>query len=498
MIQYILKTLQKEDHVFIERLGEFRLRMKHAEIKKDTVYPPYNEVVFSPKESEENNFALANLVSREKQCLFTEANEMVTAWVDELLSALQHNKSVTYEGFGTFMLDKKGNLSFENEIIPQLNSLFEGMEPIELVHPIAAAVIEEEEATIEEEEVKAIETETVGANNDSPVEPEPIKEPEPEVVSEPVVEPEPINEPEPEVVSEPIVEKEPEVIPEPVVEPEPLKEPEPEIVSEPVAEAEPIIEKEPEVVPEPVVEPEPEVVSKLVEEPEPIVEEEPEVIPEPVVEPEPIKEPEPEVVPEPVVEPDDDDEDEDDEKEDEEDDDDDEKKRHRLAWLWILLLILAVLGALGYIFKEKITDYYHQWKEKKQPVEQVVTTNEAVDETVTEPETFVEPETVENEPEIVEEPAPETYTPEVMKQTADGKYNYVRFEPGHFYAIAGSFPGEADVERHIRQKGLDQYSPVIVKQDGVKNLRVCIGIFDTEEEAESFAKGVSSSYWVLK
>ena len=479
MIPYILKTLQKEDHVFIERLGEFRLRMKHAEIKKDTVYPPYNEVVFSPKESEENNFALANLVSREKQCLFTEANEMVTAWVDELLSALQHNKSVTYEGFGTFMLDKKGNLSFENEIIPQLNSLFEGMEPIELVHPIAAAVIEEEEATIEEEEVKAIETETVGANNDSPVEPEPIKEPEPEVVSEPVAEPEPVKEPEPEVVAEPIVEEKPEVIPEPVVESEPIKEPEP------------VVE------PEPIKEPEPEVVSKLVEEPEPIVEEEPEVIPEPVVEPEPIKEPEPEVVLEPVVDPDDDDEDEDDE-EDEKEDDDDEKKRHRLAWLWILLLILAVLGVLGYIFKDTITDYYHQWKEKKQPVEQAVTTDKAVNETVAEPETFVEPETVENEPETVEEPAPETYTPEVMKQTADGKYNYVRFEPGHFYAIAGSFPGEADVERHIRQKKLDQYSPVIVKQDGVSNLRVCIGIFDTEEEAESFAKGVSSSYWVLK
>ena len=471
MIPYILKTLQKEDHVFIERLGEFRLRMKHAEIKKDTVYPPYNEVVFSPKESEENNFALANLVSREKQCLFTEANEMVTAWVDELLSALQHNKSVTYEGFGTFMLDKKGNLSFENEIIPQLNSLFEGMEPIELVHPIAAAVIEEEETINEEEEVKAVETETVGANNDSPVEPEPIKEPEPEVVSEPVAEPEPVKEPEPEVVAEPIVEEKPEVIPEPVVESEPIKEPEP------------VVE------PEPIKEPEPEVVSKLVEEPEPIVEEEAEVIPEPVVEPEPIKEPEPEVVPEPVVDSDDDDEDEDDE---------DEKKRHRLAWLWILLLILAVLGALGYIFKDKITDYYHQWKEKKQPVEQMVTTDEAEDETVAEPETFVEPETVENEPETVEEPTPETYTPEVMKQTADGKYNYVRFEPGHFYAIAGSFPGEADVERHIRQKKLDQYSPVIVKQDGVSNLRVCIGIFDTEEEAESFAKGVSSSYWVLK
>ncbi len=129
-------------------------------------------------------------------------------------------------------------------------------------------------------------------------------------------------------------------------------------------------------------------------------------------------------------------------------------------------------------------------------MEQVVTADNSSDETVAQPEAAEEP--VAAEPETVEEPVPETYTPEVIKKTADGKYDYVRFESGHYYAIAGSFPGEADVERHIRLKNLDQYSPVIVKQDGVKNLRVCIGIFDTEEEAEQFAKGVSSQYWVLK
>ena len=131
MIDYILKTLQREDHVFIERLGAFRLQLKHAQIDKDTVQPPYNEVVFSQTDSEENNFALANQISREQQCLFTQANEQITAWVGELLSALQNNKSVTYEDFGTFMLDKKGNITFESAIIPQLNSQFEGMEPIE-------------------------------------------------------------------------------------------------------------------------------------------------------------------------------------------------------------------------------------------------------------------------------------------------------------------------------------------------------------------------------
>ena len=463
--------------MFIERLGEFRLRMKHAEIKNDTVYPPYNEVVFSPEESDENNFVLANLVSREKQCLFTEANEMLTAWVDELLAALQHNKSVTYEGFGTFMLDKKGNLSFENEIIPQLNSLFEGMEPIGLTHPIAA-VPEEEEALDEEDTATDVVTEVeepVGANNDSPVEPEPVVEPEQVVEPEPVIE------------SEPVVEPEPAEEPEPVVQPETVEEPVGANNDSPV-------EPEPVVASEPVVEPEPVIESEPVVEPEPVVESEPVIEPEPVVEPEPNVEPEP-VVDEPDDE-DDDDDDEDDEEDEEEDDDDDEKKRHRLAWLWILLLLLAVLGALGYIFKDKLTDCYHQWRERKQSVEQVVTTDEQLDRTA-ESVTAEEPETVVDESETVEEPAPEAYTPEVLKQTADGKYNYIRFEPGHYYAIAGSFPGEADVERHIRQKGLDQYSPVIVVQEG-KNLRVCIGVFDTEEEAEQFAKGVNSGYWVLK
>jgi len=98
---------------------------------------------------------------------------------------------------------------------------------------------------------------------------------------------EPVEEPEPELVAEPVaeVESEPEVVPEPVVE----VEPEPEVVPEPVVEVEP----EPVVVPEPVVEvePEPEVVPEPVAE----VELEPEIVAEPVAE----AEPEPEVVPEP-------------------------------------------------------------------------------------------------------------------------------------------------------------------------------------------------------
>ena len=410
------------------------MNLCHAKIEGDTIQPPHYEVVFSQNDNEENNFALANLISREKQCLFTFANEEITAWVSELLTALQNNKSVTYEDFGTFMLDKKGNITFESAVIPQLNSLFEGLEPIDLKHfEIPAAPVVEPE-------------------------PEPVEEPEPE----PVVEPEP----------------------EPVVEPEP----------------EPVVEPEP----EPVVEPEP----------EPVVEPEPEPVVEP--EPEPVEEPEPEPVVEPVgannISPindgdndnDDDDDDEDDEDDDNEEEEEEIKKRHSLAWLWVVLLLLVVLGVLGYIFKDKLLGYYQQWKDRKQPVEQVVVPNDNADATATVDEKPVganNDSPVNDSPEeTVAEPEPEpvTYTPAVVKQSADGKYDYIRFEKGHYYAIAGSFPSESDVIRHIRQKKLDQYSPKILKQDGVTNLRVCIGVFNTEEEAESFAKGVNSSYWVLK
>ena len=429
MINYILKTLQKEDYVFIERLGSFRLNLCHAKIEGDTIQPPHYEVVFSQNDNEENNFALANLISREKQCLFTFANEEITAWVSELLTALQNNKSVTYEDFGTFMLDKKGNITFESAVIPQLNSLFEGLEPIDLKHfEIPAA---------------------------------PVVEPEPE----PVVEPEP----------EPVVEPEPE----PVVEPEP----------------EPVVEPEP----EPVVEPEP----------EPVEEPEPESVVEP--EPEPVEEPQPEPVEEPVeannISPindgdNDNDDDEDDNDDDEDDDNEEEeeeiKKRHSLAWLWIILLLIVVLGVLGFLFKDKWLGYYQQWKDKKQSVEQVVESQETPEGTATVDEAADSAVPAEELPEIEEEPEPEAFTPTVIKQSSDGKYDYIRFEKGHYYAIAGSFPSESDVIRHIRQKKLDQYSPKILKQDGVTNLRVCIGVFNTEEEAESFAKGVNSSYWVLK
>ena len=413
MIEYILKTLQKEEYVFIERLGAFRTQLKHAVIEKNVIRPPYNEVVFSQNDSEENNFALANQISRERKCLFTEANEQIMRWVDELLAALQNNKSVTFEGFGTFMLDKKGNISFESAVVPQLNSQFEGMEPID-VRNVAAAAIESvsETETEDDEAMKVVET---------------VEETE----SEPVVETETVDEPKDDELKK---------------DDETMKGEETVTESEPVG----------------------------------------------------ANNDSPEEEDDETMKDDEEDDDDDDDDEDEEEEYE-EKKRHGLAWLWVLLLLLVALGALGFVFKDKITSYYHQWKEKKQPAEQEVVVDEPDNGNIASFEEEVEDVTpVEEEPQPEEVSEPEVYTPTVVKQSADKKYDYIRFEPGHYYVIAGSFPTESDVLRHVRQKKLDKYSPKILKQDGVKNLRVCIGVFDKEAEAEQFAKGIDSKYWVLK
>lgn len=107
MINYIIKTLLKENSVDINGLGNFSTQLKHASINGDTITPPFYEIVFTQNQDPANNFSLANTISSESQCLFTEANEQIIKWKDELITALQNNKSVSFEDFGTFMLDKK-------------------------------------------------------------------------------------------------------------------------------------------------------------------------------------------------------------------------------------------------------------------------------------------------------------------------------------------------------------------------------------------------------
>ena len=193
--------------------------------------------------------------------------------------------------------------------------------------------------------------------------------------------------------------------------------------------------------------------------------------------------------PEPVEEP------ESDEETDTSHDDDDPKentsKRKRRIWPWILLLLLlAAAAVLFFLLHQQVQDILNHLPHKK--------STEQVTEQQPEEADAVLPEDTLTLDEIVEDTVPEPYTPDTLRLTADKKYPYIQFEQGHFYVIAGSFQSEKDVETHIRQTGLAQYSPTLVLQDGVKNIRICIGIYPTEEEAQAFIDSINKHYWVLK
>ena len=446
MIHYIIKALQQAESIYVNDLGTFSLHYESARIEGEKLLPPRNVVTLDTKTGDDN-LGFTNFICREKQCLLTEANREITQWVEELKNALAHNKSVSFEDFGTFSLDSKGRLTFEALDIPDLNIEFEGMPALSLnVTDIPTEEPEDNEPQTEEiktEEPVAIE--------------EPIAAEEPEV-TEPKTED--IKTEEPVAIEEPIAAEEPAVTEQQT---EDIK------TEEPVAIEEPIAAEEPEV---------------TEQQTEDIKTEEPVAIEEPIAaeEPEEAKPQEEEA------------ENEDSEVEETDNPEETEtpKKRRSLWWLYTLLILLLLAG-LGYLFRDKIQDFirpvfdrlFHKEVEMTEPDEIDTTSTAAYPEDTT---AVVESDTL---------PEETPYEPEVVKTSSAG-YPYIRFEQGHYYAIAGSFLSEKEVLAHIRAKHLDEYSPKLVLQEGAPNIRICIGIYDTEEEAEAFAKSINPKYWVLK
>ena len=400
MISCIINQLQTLSSVYINDLGTFTVNYVPAQIDYGTIVPPHNAVVFD-NTADHDEIAFTNFVCQQRQCLLTEGNAAICQWVDELKTALANNKSISYEGFGTFSLQKNGEITFQSDRIPALNVEFEGMGVI-VTEPI---VLAEEEVAPEPEETNS--------------EPEEITS-EPEEIT-----------PEPEEIAPEL--QETNTAPE-------------EITSEP----EEVTPTEP----------------STIDDNETIMD---------------------------TNEEEEEEETDEDEDEDEDDDDDNNDRKVKSHWWLFVLIILIALGALALVFKDQLIPVYQQVKHKITHQTEQVDSNQ-----VQQPEAEIEE--ADKEVNVAEEVSVEEtpYEPETVKSTTDGNYPYIQFERGHYYAIAGSLPTEADAQRHIRQAGLAQYSPKLLLQDGVSNIRVCIGIFNTEEEALSFAKGINSKYWVLK
>lgn len=98
----------------------------------------------------------------------------------------------------------------------------------------------------------------------------------------------------------------------------------------------------------------------------------------------------------------------------------------------------------------------------------------------------------------IDENIPTEPVPAVTSQLPEGEKFFIDYEKGKYYVIVGSFRSEKEVREHIKSRKLEQYNPKVVLQQNSKNMRICIGVFDTEAAADSYVRSTGLNYWVLK
>lgn len=502
IVRNLIAFLQEEGQVYLGGIGLFQIVFQPAKLSKGKLSPPHNIVTLDCK-AEESAFPFIMFVSKREQLKIVDADAAIRAWTDNLFAELKKHK-VHVDNWGIFAI-KKGELTFKSDLIPELNVEFEGLPHIGIDEEgdRQPKIIENEPLDGEEVETGQQEVSLVAPLAPEPEpEPEPAPEPEPEPVPEPEPEPEPAPEPEPE----------PESVPAP--EPTPVVEPAPE--PEPTSEVEPAPEPEP--VPAPAPEPQP--ADSLSAENTPasaaseagnevgeridagVEEKDEETVKEAAVAKAEANE-------EAEVEEGDADAD-----EDADDKRSHKKKKHGWIWLLLVLLLLAAAGTAGYLYRTEVSAWLHEAKvwcqdfisEKLDGTKvEADTDTPAVEETLPaeEPNDVAMQDTLSDTlaMDVVEihELAPEAEPePEQIATTADNKYRIVGFQMGKFYVVHGSFASETDCEKHIRIAGFDKYNPMIVKQSGNSHLRVCLGVFPTEAEAQEFIDRHQLKAWILK
>ena len=445
IIKNIIRALQTEETVYLSSLGIFRCVRIEAAISDNKITPPQVIIQFQ-EDKDANGFAFATKLSQWEQITIVDAYEMSNRWIDELKAAINNNQSVTYNNFGTFRRGKKEEIIFESAYIQELNIDFEGMNP--LVITPTGIILEEITEVVENQET-------------------------PQAGTTP-----------PQVIPEP---EEVETLPTDSETTEPMK----DEYRQEVENVE--VETEPESAEMPLE------TSTTIE-----TEKQPENNDcQPETE-------EPEIEESETEESQERDDTQEIEEEEEEEEDKGKRKRRWEIWLFIFI-ILASIGVLAALFDDELIYLYQKIIDKRKTNTELTTPSDVTDndeipnlKTTPNEEVDEEADTVDEAIEsTTEEVIPEeTIAQEVQpapKPTATNEnIPIIEFESGKFYVIAGSFVKQSDAELHIKQKSLQRYNAKIVKQNGNNRLRVCIGIFDTENEAINFAAKIDKNYWVLK
>jgi len=189
------------------------------------------------------------------------------------------------------------------------------------------------------------------------------------------------------------------------------------------------------------------------------------------------------------------------------------KKKNHIGNILFLIVILISIGVLGLLFRDRIKLWINKLQIPQQTeapfkddlifVSEDSSANNDNERIVTDDDF----DFTENESSIIEQ-RPEPTVEKTQIQQAENQsvsvasgeimIPHVQFEKGNFYVIAGSFIHEKDAIKHIQERGLSKYNPKLVFQKDVKNIRICIGIFQSEAEAIKFAQKNDKTYWILK
>lgn len=449
IINYLTKALCEKESVYVNNLGLFRKEYAPAQIKDGMITPPGYMLVYDP-DFDGNGFAFTMFVSQKGGMLITEATTQIDQWVAQLKTALDNNKSVSFGNFGTFAKNDNGTISFVCDRIAELNVEYEGMEPVSLD---SKRIKEEEEVETVDEVVSEIEEISVReADSTEKEEVSSIEEGSSSAEENGVT-----------------AEKETESVEESEAG-ENTEDSENTEESDNTEDSGDTEESE-----------------KAEESDEANDENGVDVVEE--------------------EEKDENDDENDDEEDDEKDDEDetDDQKRKKRPWLVVLIIVLiaALLAASAYYFREQLTELFQQYfgpKATEQETQEPIQDTSATLNTDTYLTDSLEVETdslstMENSDNIEEEIVSE---PTVINQLPDGENFFIDYEKGKFYVIVGSFRSEKEVREHIKSRKLEQYNPKVVLQQNSKNMRVCIGVFGTEAEADNYGHGTGLNYWVLK
>ena len=115
MNEYIIQLLYQNNCVIIPKLGAFVANYKSAYVDRyrNVIYPPEKTIAFN-KQLNKSDGLLVAYVSEQKMISYISAEQQVSQFADEVITALRKHKSYIFNQIGRLYKDSENNLLFES------------------------------------------------------------------------------------------------------------------------------------------------------------------------------------------------------------------------------------------------------------------------------------------------------------------------------------------------------------------------------------------------